>query len=61
MEEVVQFEPLAVRRQTAAKMLDCSETTIHKLIGEGKLETILVGADKRITVDSIRRFATARA
>ena len=52
------LEPIAVRRATAAVMLDCSTTTIHKLIHQGKLEVILVGADQRVTVASIRRLAT---
>lgn len=60
MEEIVVIEPVAVRRRTAAKMLDCSETTVYKLQREGKLETIKLGADDRITVDSIRKMAAAR-
>lgn len=60
-EEVVILEPVAVRRQTAAKMLDCSETTVWKLAREGVLKTIKVAADDRITVESIRRLAKAAA
>jgi excisionase family DNA binding protein len=59
--EVVTFEPVAVRPKTAAAMLDCSETTIWKLCKEGKLRVTKVGADNRVTVDSIRRFAGATA
>jgi excisionase family DNA binding protein len=56
--EVAQHpEPVAVRRSTAATMLDCSATTIHKLIHQGKLEVIKIGADQRVTVASIRRLA----
>lgn len=56
MEEVVLIEPVAVRRKTAAAMLDCSESTVLKLEREGKLRTVLVGADRRITVDSIKAY-----
>jgi hypothetical protein len=56
-EEVTALEPVAVRRKTAAAMLDCSETTVWKLCKQGKLETIKVGSDERVTIASIRRFA----
>jgi len=61
MEQVVTLEPLAVRRTTAARMLECGVTTIWKLCKEGKLETVKVGNDDRITVDSIKRYAKAPA
>ncbi len=57
VDEVVTLEPVAVKRATAARMLDCSTTTIHRLIAEKKLSTIKVGSDLRITMASIRRFA----
>jgi len=54
-EEVVQLEPLAVRRSTAAKMLDCGLTTVHRMVRDGRLRTISIGGgDLRITVKSIR-------
>jgi excisionase family DNA binding protein len=59
-EEVVAIEPVAVRRRTAAQMLDCSETTVWKLAKEGKLKTVKVGADDRITVASIRALTQVR-
>jgi len=52
-------EPVAVRRATAATMLDCSATTIHRLIHEGKLKVVKIGADQRVTVASIKRLAAA--
>lgn len=52
--EVVIMEAVAVRRATAAKMLDCSTTTVWKLSRAGRLKTIKVGADDRITVESIK-------
>lgn len=56
MEENVILEPVAVKRGTAAKMLDCSITTIHKLVTEGQLRTIGLRGDRRITVESIKAF-----
>jgi len=58
MESVANLEPIAVKRSTAAKMLDCGPTTIWRLCKEGKLDTIKIGADERITVASIRRIGT---
>lgn len=52
-EEVTQIEPVAVRYLTAAKMFDCSESTVRKLAREGKLKSVMVGGDKRITLASI--------
>lgn len=49
-------EALAVKRSTAARMLDCGATKVWELQKSGDLETIKIGADDRITVDSIRRF-----
>lgn len=60
-EEATRIEVVAVRRETAARMLDCSLTTIWKLSKEGKLDAIKVGADDRITVESIRRLANQQA
>lgn len=37
--------------------LDLGKTTIFKLINEGKLDTVKVGAKTLITEASIRRFA----
>lgn len=59
--EVEKIEPVAVRRSTAAQMLDCSSATIYKLEQLGVLETILVGADRRITVKSIKALAAGKA
>jgi hypothetical protein len=62
METVATLETVAVKRSTAAKMLDCGPTTIWRLCREGKLDTVKIGADERITVESIRRIGTtARA
>ncbi len=57
--QVPELEPLGVRRTTAARMLDCSPTTVWKLCKAGKLDTFKVGDDMRVTVASIKRFATA--
>ena len=58
MENVINLEPIAVKRATAARMLDCGPTTIWRLCKEGKLDTIKLAGDDRITVASIRRIGT---
>ncbi len=50
------FDRVAVRRTTAADMLDCSPSTIYNLCRAGKLKTIRLGADERILVESIKAF-----
>jgi hypothetical protein len=54
---IVELEPVAVRRGTASRMLDCSPSTINKLIKSGRLKTVQVQTDLRITVESIRALA----
>ena len=54
---IVELEPVAVRRGTAGRMLDCSPSTINKLIKSGRLKTVQVQTDLRITVESIRALA----
>lgn len=61
MEPEVSIEPVAVKRKTAARMLDCGETAIWKLQKAGVLDTIKIGTDDRITVESIKRYAKAKA
>ncbi|OFW17804.1 MAG: hypothetical protein A3H27_15545 [Acidobacteria bacterium RIFCSPLOWO2_02_FULL_59_13] len=61
METIARLEPVAVKRTTAARMLDCGQTTIWRLCKEGKLDTIKIGADERITVESIRRIGKPQA
>ena len=53
-EPVVHIEPYAVRRQTAAKLLDCSPSTVYKLCKQGVLQTVKVGADERVLYSSIK-------
>jgi hypothetical protein len=55
--EVHKVDRLLVKRTTAADILDCSPTTVWKLQKAGKLETVKVGRDDRITMESIRRYA----
>jgi excisionase family DNA binding protein len=50
------IEPLAVKIDTAARILDCSRSTVYKLLNAGKLKTINIGADQRIPVESIKEF-----
>jgi excisionase family DNA binding protein len=60
-EEVVKLEPMFVRYRTAAGLLDCSESTLRKLVRQGKLKTALIGADVRISVESIKALLGAQA
>ena len=60
MEPAVSLKPLAVKRSTAAKMLDCGSTKVWELQKSGELETIKIGADDRITVASIERYVQRR-
>lgn len=53
------MDPIVVRPAIAAAMLDCGLTTVYALIRAGKLQTIRVGADRRIQVSSIHRLAGA--
>ena len=52
----VGITPYAVRWSTAAKLLDCSEKKVRLLEKAGRLSTIKVGADRRVTIESIQRF-----
>ena len=53
---IVVIEPLVVKPTTAARMIDCGGTKIWELCKQGVLDTIQVGADKRVTVESIKRY-----
>ena len=59
MDPNVTLEPVAVRKSTAAKMLDCGERKVYELCRAGKLSTVKLGADDRVTVESIKRFVEA--
>jgi excisionase family DNA binding protein len=59
MDAEVTLEPLAVKRSTAAKLIDCGTTKVYELCRAGKLATIKVGADDRITIESIKRYVAA--
>jgi excisionase family DNA binding protein len=58
-EEVLKLEPVAVRYRTAAGLLECSESTVRKMVREGKLEKVKVGDDERVTTKSIKALAAA--
>jgi excisionase family DNA binding protein len=42
-------EPLAYKVEKAADLLDVGETTVWELIARGEIESIKVGASRRIT------------
>ena len=52
-------EAVAVRYSTAAAMIDCSVSTVRNLVKAKKLDIVLVGKDRRITTESIKRLARA--
>jgi len=56
-EEVIELEPVMVKFPTAARLLDCSESTVRKLVRLGKLRTVKVSDDDRITIESIKALA----
>ena len=56
MSDTVTLEPIAVKRSTAAKLLDCGSTKVFQLQKAGELKTVKVGADDRIIVQSIREY-----
>jgi excisionase family DNA binding protein len=56
MEEVVRLEPLALSKGSAGKALDCSLSKIQQLVHAGKLKTIKIGADDRVTVASLKAY-----
>lgn len=60
MQPDVTIEPVVVKPSTAAKMLEVGSTTIWRLCKEGKLETVKIGSDNRITVESIKRIGKAQ-
>jgi len=56
MEPAVVVQPMAVRWDTAGRMLDCSDKKVRQLEKAGLLSTIRIGADRRVTVESIQKF-----
>lgn len=54
--ELVSIEPIAVKKETAAKLADCSYSKISQLVRDGKLPTTMIGKDQRVLVDGLRQF-----
>jgi excisionase family DNA binding protein len=53
---VVKLEPLLCSPAEGAKLLACSESTLRKLIKDGHLESLKVGASRKIVVESIKDY-----
>jgi excisionase family DNA binding protein len=51
------LEPLVVRIQTAARLLDCSTQHVYNLIAKGELTRVKIGKSARIPMSDIRRVA----
>jgi excisionase family DNA binding protein len=56
MDPIVTLRPMAVRLDTAARLLDCGTTKIRELVKTGELRTIRVGADQRVVFESLEAF-----
>ena len=59
-EPLVAVEPLVVKPTTAARLLDTSRTQVYELLKRGELEAIRFDADRRITMESIKRLVERR-
>ena len=51
-----QVTPLLVRFERAAEALDCSPSTVKRLVRAGTLPAVHVGGASRIRVDDLREF-----
>jgi excisionase family DNA binding protein len=56
VEETGEVERLAVRVETAAKMLDISKSKAHQLIREKKLPAVKIGDTLRVPVAGLRQL-----
>lgn len=55
------METLATSINEAAKVLGIGRTSVYRLIGEGRLETIKLGRRTLIKAESIRRIVDPNA
>ena len=62
MPESPQTEPrrLAYRVTSAAEVLDCSGSLLYRLVRQGKIRTIHIAGDMRITHAELMRFLAER-
>lgn len=54
-------EPMAVKIDHAARLLDVGRSTVMRLIDAGRLRTIIIGADRRVTMASLRALVAESA
>ncbi|WP_267360752.1 MULTISPECIES: helix-turn-helix domain-containing protein [unclassified Methylobacterium] len=47
------------RRKKAQEMLDTSNTTFHRLVNEGKLKVVHIGASSYVTDESLRAYVAS--
>ena len=57
LRESTNFGPLLLKPTHAARLLDCSRTTIYDLINRGHIKATRVGTLLRIPRSEIERFA----
>ncbi|MGI8912998.1 MAG: helix-turn-helix domain-containing protein [Chloroflexota bacterium] len=57
---LVAREPLVIRVDTAAQLLDVSRPTVYRLLADGQLPFVMVGADRRIPLAALREWISQR-
>lgn len=60
MTKTATFEPLGVTTAITAQILGCSKPTVYRMVERGELDFYMVGSDKRITTESIKRKARVK-
>jgi excisionase family DNA binding protein len=50
------MEKLLFRPEEVSEMLSLGRTTIYSAIRDGRLESVKVGASRRVTVEALDRF-----
>jgi excisionase family DNA binding protein len=53
-------EPIVVKPKVACVMLGCGITRLYELLAAGELDSFRDGRNRKITVESIRRYVTRR-
>jgi excisionase family DNA binding protein len=54
------MEPLVVKPEDASHLLGVSRATVYRLIATGELPSLRVGSDRRVSVETLRRWLAER-
>lgn len=54
------MEPLLLRPEEAARLLDLGRSTLYQLIGGGELPSVTIGRARRIPLAALRAWIAAR-